>query len=53
MDSVEDISPTARIEELQRLIVHKDINHDSGNLDSAYVSGSDFSTDVHTDVSLL
>ncbi|KAF1756579.1 hypothetical protein GCK72_013032 [Caenorhabditis remanei] len=50
VDSVEDISPTARIEELQRLIVHKDINHDSGNLDSAYVSGSDFSTDVHTDI---
>uniref|UniRef100_A0A1I7UZD3 SEFIR domain-containing protein n=2 Tax=Caenorhabditis tropicalis TaxID=1561998 RepID=A0A1I7UZD3_9PELO len=49
MDSLENIE-SARIEELQRLIVNKDMNHDSGNLDSAYVSGSDFSTDIHTDI---
>lgn len=48
VDSVE--GQTARIEELQRLIVHKDMNHDSGNLDSAYVSGSDFSADIHNEV---
>lgn len=43
---------TARIEELQRLIVNgKEKNHDdSGHLDSAYVSGSDFSADIHTDI---
>ncbi|UMM26834.1 hypothetical protein L5515_010373 [Caenorhabditis briggsae] len=50
VDSMEDSSPTARIEELQRLIVSTDKGHDSGNLDSAYVSGSDFSTDIHTDI---
>lgn len=43
---------TARIEELQRLIVDgKEKNHDdSGHLDSAYVSGSDFSADITTDI---
>lgn len=45
---------TARIEELQRLLINgKDMDEksrDSGNLDSAYVSGSDFSTDIHTDI---
>lgn len=40
---------TARIEELERLIVRKD-PHDSGNLDSAYVSGSDFSSELNAEV---
>ncbi|CAL2039188.1 unnamed protein product [Caenorhabditis brenneri] len=47
-EELENSNP--RIEELQRLIVNKDPNHDSGNLDSAYVSGSDFSADIHTDI---
>ncbi|CAI2352386.1 unnamed protein product [Caenorhabditis sp. 36 PRJEB53466] len=45
----EDLDQTASLEELPRLMVHKD-PLDSGNLDSAYVSGSDFSTEIHTEV---